>query len=72
MLHPKPAVEANSPEIDAAKLKHEAAIDSFKSLVKEHGTSWTSATPEHAYAALRDCNMVLTELDRKDAIASMR
>ena len=72
MLHQKPVSAENSPELEAAKIKHEAALDSFKSLVKEHGISWTSKTPAEAYAALRECNTVLTEHDRKDAIASMR
>lgn len=49
-------------------LTREQAMDKFKGLVRQYGLQWTAALPREAYEQLRECNMVLTTKDRREAL----
>lgn len=45
--------------------KREAALK-FAKLIKTYGVSWDSKVPTSAYQELQDCNMLLSERERRD------
>jgi hypothetical protein len=47
----------------------EEAKREFRKLIARYGIKWTAAVPAEAYERLRLCNQVLTEQDRRDALA---
>ena len=46
----------------------EAAIATFRNLVRTYGLEWSTDVPRSAWASLAECNKVLTEADRRAAV----
>ena len=56
--------------VEKPRLTREDALRQFRALVANYGWRWGPNVPAHAYERLEQCNLVLTQADRIEAVQS--